>query len=92
MTLLYLLSSYTETPIEDREEEEKYYYRLKGFDDSWIYLISCKTLDTFELGTFSEARINKCAFTDKEFEALPDEVKSHNWEKIKVDREWSEMD
>ena len=34
----------------------------------------------------------KSQFTDKEFEALPDDIKSHNWEKIKVDREWSEMD
>ena len=33
LQLLDLLIEYAKTPIEDREEDEKYYYRLKGFGE-----------------------------------------------------------
>ena len=33
LRLLDLLIEYAKTPIEDRKEEEKYYYRLKGFGE-----------------------------------------------------------
>ena len=87
LNFLDFLLNYATMPIEDREEEEKYYYRLIGFtnftDDNYlgfgklshkIYLVSCYDNNNI-----------KTQFTDKEFEALPKDIKSHNWEKIKVD-------
>ena len=86
LQLLNLLIKYAKTPIEDREEEDKYYYKLKGFgeeyylnsEDNGKYLYFSDNIQTDECQT---------QFTDKEFEALPEDVKSHNWEKIKVERE-----
>lgn len=76
------------TPLEDREDEEKYYYKLKGLG----YLnYSTKHKNHFISGK-ENSSLFKTHFTDAEFASLPDDIKSHNWEKIKVDREWSEMD
>lgn len=83
------------TDLEDREDEEKYYYRLKGFQDSEYnaYLKYCtESLVIFISNDEREYYTYKSQFTETEFEALPDDIKAHNWEKIKVDREWSEMD
>ena len=80
------------TDLEDREEEEKYYYRLKGIAGSKNFLIKFKNIDVSVIGPYADAVSEQITFTDAEFEALADDIKSHNWEKIKVDREWSEMD
>lgn len=78
------------TPPKDREDEEKYYYRLKGFQDSEYnaYLKYCtESLVIFISNDEREYYTYKSQFTETEFEALPDDIKSHNWEKIKVERE-----
>lgn len=85
--LLNLLIKYAKTPIEDREEEEKYYYRLKGIERRIVYLNQEReTLNCF-IGVNYDTHKFKAQFTDKEFAALPDDIKSHNWDKIKVERE-----
>ena len=86
--LLNLLSKYAKTPIEDREEEEKYYYRLRGFNTlEHKYLSRGKISHSFYLVSQYEKEDYNTQFTDKEFSAFPDDIKSHNWEKIKVERE-----
>ena len=88
LRLLDLLIEYANTPIEDRKEEEKYYYSLKGFDTLVDkYLTHGKISHSFYLVSQYEKEDYNTQFTDKEFEALPDDIKSHNWEKIKVERE-----
>ena len=84
LQLLDLLIEYAKTPIEDREEDEKYYYRLKGFGEEGY--LNREVADIY-LSDSSQIIDCQTQFTDKEFEALPDDVKSHNWEKIKVERE-----
>lgn len=89
LRLLDLLIEYTKTPIEDRKEEEKYYYRLKGFGDYEYYL----NLDLEDdvpsklISGYFQTKYYQTQFTDKEFASLPDDIKSHNWEKIKVESE-----
>ena len=77
------------TDLEDREEEEeKCYYRLKGFTTSRDnYLGQGKTSQKIYLVSVNNEKHIKTQFTDAEFEALPDVIKSHNWEKIKVESE-----
>ena len=87
MTLLYLLNEYAKTPVEDREEEEKYYYKLKGLNGPWNFLVKFKDGEPLSIGTYAVAKDREGTFTDKEFAALPDDIKSHNWEKIKVERD-----
>ena len=72
------------TPPKDREEEEKYYYRLKGFGEEGY--LNQEVADIY-LSDSSQIIDCQTQFTDKEFAALPDDIKSHNWEKIKVERE-----
>ena len=85
--LLNLLSKYAKTPIEDREEE-KYYYRLRGFNTlEHKYLSRGKISHSFYLVSQYEKEDYNTQFTDKEFSEFPDDIKSHNWEKIKVERE-----
>ena len=89
LQLLKLLIKYAKTPIEDRGEEEKYYYRLKGFGDNEYYLnldLEDDVPSKFISGYF-QTKYYQTQFTDKEFAALPDDIKSHNWEKIKVESE-----
>ena len=81
----------TFTDLEDREEEEKYYYKLKGFMEKYLNVFEHAEGVQHILDSVKEAALLgnsfKTQFTDKEFEALPDDIKSHNWEKIKVERE-----
>lgn len=85
LQLLNLLIEYAKTPIDDREEEEeKYYYRLKIIGYYLRYDIG---LNKFYLGDYPYSSIYKTQFTDAEFEALPEDVKAHNWEKIRVEIE-----
>ena len=87
LQLLNLLIEYAKTPIEDRKEEEKYYYRLKGFNTLIDkYLARGKISNDFYLVSQYEKEDYNTQFTDKEFEVFPDDIKSHNWEKIKVER------
>ena len=86
LKLLNRLIKYAKTPIEDREEEEMYYYKLIGFGEEG-YLNSMEDGADIFLSDSDQFEGCQTQFTDKEFEALPDDIKSHNWEKIKVERE-----
>lgn len=86
--LTQMCSELVSTELKDREEEEKYYYRLKGFNTLIDkYLARGKISHSFYLVSQYEKEDYNTQFTDEEFEAFPEDVKSHNWEKIKVERE-----
>ena len=91
LQLLDLLNEYAKTPIEDREEEEKYYYKLKGFMEKYLNVFEHAEGVQYILDGAKEAELLgnsfKTQFTDAEFEALPKDIQSHNWEKIKVESE-----
>ena len=74
-----------------KKEEEKYYYKLKGFREKYLNVFEHAEGVQHILDSAKEAELLgnsfKTQFTDSEFEALPEDVKSHNWEKIKVERE-----
>ena len=77
------------TELEDREEEEKYYYKLKGFMEKYLNVFEHAEGVQYILDGAKEAELLgnsfKTQFTDAEFEALPKDIQSHNWEKIKVE-------
>lgn len=80
------------TELEDRKEEEKYYYALKGFETSDYEYNAYLKYDTESSAPFISNNVRKyytykSQFTDREFEAFSDDIKSHNWEKIKVESE-----
>ena len=83
LKLLNRLIKYAKTPIEDREEEEMYYYKLIGFGEEG-YLNSMEDGADIFLSDSDQFEGCQTQFTDKEFAALPDDIKSHNWEKIKI--------
>ena len=85
LNFLDFLFNYATMPIEDREEEEKHYYRLKGFGEEGY--LNREVADIYLSDSSQIIDCQTSQFTDKEFEALPDDIKSHNWEKIKVERE-----
>ena len=71
-----------------KKEEEKYYYRLKGFNTLIDkYLARGKISHSFYLVSQYEKEDYNTQFTDKYFETFPEDIKSHNWEKIKVERD-----
>ena len=72
------------TDLGDRKEEEKYYYKLKGFGEEGY--LNREVADIY-LSDSSQIIDCQTQFTNKEFAALPDDIKSHNWEKIKVERD-----
>jgi len=72
------------TDLKDREDEEKYYYILKGISGNRTFLIKFRDIDALDIGTYADAVSEQSSFTNSEFKALPDDVKSHNWGKIKV--------
>ena len=90
LQLLHLLIEYAKTPIEDREEDEKFKLKQKGV--SGKYLIWIPELDRFTTGSSPFSNVEGI-FTQSEIDDMP-ECYTHPavWEKIKVDREWSEMD
>ena len=88
LRLLNLLIKYAKTPIEDREEEEKYYLKLRGIDgrrflnaisDYSEYFIEDKIQVSGDIIT---------QFTQSEIDEMPECYKHPAvWEKIKVERE-----
>ena len=85
--LLNLLSKYAKTPIEDREEEEKYYLRQKGIG-SWSFLNFNITSQEYTVSGKKDDYTYKTQFTQSEIDSMP-ECYTHPavWEKIKVERE-----
>ena len=73
-----------------KKEEEKFKLKQKGV--SGKYLIWLSELEEFTTGNPSYPNL-KGIFTQSEIDDMP-ECYTHPavWEKIKVDREWSEMD
>ena len=92
LQLLNLLIKYAKTPIEDREEEEKYYLRQMGIG-SWSFLNFNINSQEYGIAGKRDDYTYKTQFTQSEIDDMP-ECYTHPavWEKIKVEREWSEMD
>lgn len=73
--LFKLCVDYTSTPIEEREEEKKYYLYLKNknrefYESIYSYLTLHKKDNTFSLDVGVETAGLKCKFTQKEIDAI----------------------
>lgn len=67
-----ILTDYASTPVEDRQEEEKFYYRLPGLDDgvSYINLVDGSIL---KLANNLQMHSHKTRFTQSDIYALTEE-------------------
>lgn len=83
--LFDLLVEYASTPLEDREEQERFFLKFKiEIDDDFKYLNYDKGIDKLVLDTFFGMSNVQTLFTDKELEELKEkfEVTLSDFEKI----------
>lgn len=77
--LLDLCIEYVKTPIEEREEEEKFYLqKIRSFydgdyDESRAFLNLDTSIDVFRVTTMSETSIFKTQFTQQEIDKIKEE-------------------
>ena len=81
-----VIFNYLMTPIEEREEEKKYYLRHKGFKDYAKYLNYRLRDKTFTINDKSNSNSHKTQFTQKEIDTMP-ECYTHPavWEQVEVE-------
>lgn len=83
LQLLDLLIEYAKTPIEDREEEEKFKLKQKGVSEKYLMWMPASNHYVTSSKPFS-----KFIFTQSEIDRMPECYKHPAvWEKIKVERE-----
>ena len=87
LKLLYLLLKYTKTPIEDREEEEKYYLRQMGIG-SWSFLNFNINSQEYGIAGKRDDYTYKTQFTQSEIDEMP-ECYTHPavWEQVRVEEQ-----
>lgn len=81
-----IIFDYLITPIEEREEEKKYYLRHKGFKDDAKYLNYRLHGKTFIINDKSNSKSHKTQFTQEEIDKMP-ECYTHPavWEQVEVE-------
>ena len=88
--LIDVIAEYLNTPVEEREEEKKYYLKLKGFDGEQPYLCAYDFWNAWiliEKDSFTHGDEFYFKFTEENIKNLPEELKAHNWEQIEVECE-----
>lgn len=69
--LFDVMVEYAKTPIEEREEQEEFYWKLKGnMDDSYCYINFNKKRNTVSIDNKHETGTYKSVFTENEFKEL----------------------
>ena len=85
-----IIFKYLMTPPEEREEEKRYYLKLKGFDGEQPYLCAYDFWNAWiliEKDSFTHGDEFYFKFTEENIKNLPEELKAHNWEQIEVENE-----
>ena len=85
-----VIFEYLMTPPEEREEEKRYYLKLKGFDGEQPYLCVYDFWNAWiliEKDSFTHGDEFYFKFTEENIKNLPEELKAHNWEQIEVESE-----
>ena len=85
-----VIFEYLMTPTEEREEEKRYYLKLKGFDGEQPYLCAYDFWNAWiliEKDSFTHGDEFYFKFTEENIKNLPEELKAHNWEQIEVECE-----
>lgn len=72
--LFKLLTEYASTPVEEREEEKKYYLRVVGIVEVTSY-INYHTQHGYCLDTKDQSSAHQTIFTQPEINNFPDDVK-----------------
>ena len=88
--LIDIIAEYLNTPVSEREEEKRYYLKLKGFDGEQPYLCAYDFWNAWiliEKDSFTHGDEFYFKFTEENIKNLPEELKAHNWEQIEVESE-----
>lgn len=83
-----IICDYLTTPPEEREDEKRYYLRLKGIFGGGIYLCAYDFWSEWGLidkGSLTHSDEYYFKFTQEDIDNLPKVIKSHNWEYVEVD-------
>ena len=85
--IIDIIAEYLNTPVSEREEEKRYYLKLKGFDGEQPYLCAYDFWNAWiliEKDSFTHGDEFYFKFTEENIKNLPEELKAHNWEQIEV--------
>ena len=85
-----VIFEYLMTSPEEREDEKRYYLKLKGFDGEQPYLCAYDFWNAWiliEKDSFTHGDEFYFKFTEENIKNLPEELKAHNWEQIEVESE-----
>ena len=88
--IIDIIAEYLKTPVEEREEEKRYYLKLKGFDGEQPYLCAYDFWNAWiliEKDSFTHGDEFYFKFTEENIKNLPEELKAHNWEQVEVECE-----
>ena len=88
--LIDIIAEYLNTPVNEREDEKRYYLKLKGFDGEQPYLCAYDFWNAWiliEKDSFTHGDEFYFKFTEENIKNLPEELKAHNWEQIEVESE-----
>ena len=88
--LIDIIAEYLNTPVNEREDEKRYYLKLKGFDGEQPYLCAYDFWNAWiliEKDSFTHGDEFYFKFTEENIKNLPEELKAHNWEQVEVESE-----
>ena len=88
--IIDIIAEYLNTPVNEREDEKRYYLKLKGFDGEQPYLCAYDFWNAWiliEKDSFTHGDEFYFKFTEENIKNLPEELKAHNWEQIEVESE-----
>lgn len=84
--IIDIIAEYLNTPVRKREEEKKYYLKLKGFKEPHNILNFKERTQSYHISTDDKFFGYKTQFTQSEIDEMP-ECYTHSavWEKILVE-------
>lgn len=84
--LYNLIDEYTRTPIEDREEEQKYYLKHKWFTGDIVYL-NFRFSESYSLNDNNNTEYSKTQFTQAEIDEIKERFNTNleDFEQIPVE-------
>lgn len=93
--LYNLIDKYARTPIDEREEPQKYYLRFTALTEigDCNYLNYCATEETIYLSNRITKIVAQTQFTQKEIDEIKEKfgVTLNDFEQIPVDEYWEEL-
>lgn len=89
--LFLLCAEYARTPIEDREEEKKFYLKISGsfYTGDYVYLNFDKSTNNYWLHNNHQSNMYKTQFTQKEIDEIKEKFNTNleEFEQIPVEED-----